>query len=259
MLWDEEAISQIESVIDSLPNLEDDEWPFLPKDIFSISKPISKEANPVQISYSSAMIHFSMSVKQMEDDVQEWIEKFENFFKRIPEVYEANVDIALAPYTGNYKNGNLNYHWKQNRDEDSNLTWKYKGDPTTLKEICKPIHFAHSYFTEKLRIEVIQNMKWLGAKIGEVIIITDRITTVKGNYNRHFTRTNRIETTLNRFGIRTSGAIATIEGDNIEFEFKTDSIRRIEKVGNKLEIEIAFDMNTSRLINLEVKEPGDNK
>ena len=102
-------------------------------------------------------------------------------------------------------------------------------------------------------------MKWLGAKIGEVIIITDRITTVKGNYNRHFTRTNRIETTLNRFGIRTSGAIATIEGDNIEFEFKTDSIRRIEKVGNKLEIEIAFDMNTSRLINLEVKEPGDNK
>ena len=147
MLWDEEAISQIESVIDSLPNLEDDEWPFLPKDIFSISKPISKEANPVQISYSSAMIHFSMSVKQMEDDVQEWIEKFENFFKRIPEVYEANVDIALAPYTGNYKNGNLNYHWKKNRDEDSNLTWKFKGDPTTLKEICKPIHFAHSYFT----------------------------------------------------------------------------------------------------------------
>lgn len=257
-LWDEDAINQIESIINTLPNLENDKWPFLPKDIFAVSKPISKDANPVQISYRSAMIHFSMSVKQIEDDLQEWINKFESFFKQIPGVYEVNVDIHLSPYTGKYKNENLNYNWKAKRDKDGIVSWRYKGDPTTLEDICKPVYFAHSYFTEKLRLEVIQNMQWLATKVGEVVKITDRISTVKGNYNRHFTRTNRIETTLNRFGIRTSGAIATIEGNNIEFEFKIDSIRRIIKDGNKLEIEIAFDMNTSRLINLEVKEQGDN-
>lgn len=254
MLWDEEAIHQIESVIDTLPNLENDHWPFLPKDIFALSKPISKDANPVQISYSSAMIHFSMSVKQIEEDLQEWIQKFENFFKRIPEVYEANVDIHLPPYTGNYKNENLNYHWKAKRDSNGKVYWIYKGDPTTLEDICNPIHFTHSYFTEKLKNDVIQNMQWLSSKVGEVITITDRITTLKGNYDRHFTRTNRIETTFNNFGIRTSGAIASIEGDHIEFEFKTDSIRRIERRENKLEIELGLDVNTSRLIHLEIRK-----
>ena len=251
MLRDEESIRQIESVINSLPNLENDSWPFLPKDIFMLSKPLSKEANPVQISYRSAMIHFSMSVKQSEDDLKVWIEKFENFFKKIPDVYEANVDIQ-SHYSANYKNGNLNYHWKANRNKDGKVTWKYKGDPTTIEDICKPIHFEHSYFTEQLKNEVIQNMQWLGSKVGEVVTITDRISTVKGNYNRHFTRTNRIETTLKSFGIRTSGAIAMLEGDKIEFEFKTDSIRRIDRVDNKLEIEIGIDLNTSRLINLEI-------
>jgi len=254
-----ESIEEIESVIDTLPNLEDDNWPFLPKDIFTLSKPLSVEANPVQISYRSAMIHFSMSVKQIEDELEEWLNKFENFFKIIPNVYEVNVDVRLSPYTGNYKNGNLNYHWKAIRDKEGNETWNYKGDPIKLEEICKPKYFTHSYFTEELKSQVIRSMQWLGSQIGNTISITDRITTSKGNYDRHFTRTNRIKIKLKNFGIRTSGAIATLEGDGIEFEFKTDSIRRIERMDNKLEIEISFDLNTSRLINLEIGKPGDNK
>jgi hypothetical protein len=59
---------------------------------------------------------------------------------------------------------------------------------------------------------------------------------------------------LKNFGIRTSGAIAMLEGENLEFEFKSDSIRRIERRENKLEIELAFDLNTSRLINLEIEQ-----
>ena len=259
MLRDEESIKEIESVINTLPNLEDDKWPILPKDIFSLSKPISQGSNPVPISYRSAMIHFSMSVKQIEDYIQEWLDKFEVFFKRIPDAYEANVDIHLSPYTANYKNQNLNYHWKANRDKNGIITWKYKGDPTKLEEISKPVYYAHSYFTEELKSQVVVNMQWLGSQIGNTISITDRITTSKGNYDRHFTRTNRIKTKLTNFGIRTSGAIATLEGDSMEFEFKTDSIRRIERVDNRLEIEISFDLNTSRLINLEIVKPGDNK
>ena len=45
-----------------------------------------------------------------------------------------------------------------------------------------------------------------------------------------------------------------LEGENLEFEFKSDSIRRIERRENKLEIELAFDLNTSRLINLEIEQ-----
>lgn len=251
MLRNKESIDEIQSVIDSLPNLENDKWPFLPKDIFTLSKPISNEGNPVQISYRSAMIHFSMSVKQIENELDEWLKKFENFFKRIPDVYEANADIQTI-YSNNYKNGSLNYNWQANSGKDGFVAWKYKGDPTKIEEISKPINFTHSYFTEELKKQVIENMQWLGEQIGKRISITDKISTVKGNYDRHFTRTNRFKTTLKNFGIRTSGAIAMLEGENFEFEFKSDSIRRIKKGENKLEIEISFDLNTSRLINLEI-------
>jgi len=257
MLRDDEDIKQIESVINTLPNRENDEWPFLPKDIFALSKPLSKESNPVPISYRSAMIHFSMSVKQIEDYLQKWLDKFENFFKQIPDVYEANVDIQCL-YSSNYKNGSLNYNWKASRDKDGLVTWKYKGDPFKIEEICKPIHFAHSYFTEELKNEVVKNMQWLASQVGRTIIVIDRITTVKGNYDRHFTRTSRFKTQLKHFGIRTSGAIGMLEGDNVEFEFKSDSIRRIERKDNKIEMELVLDLNTSRLINLEIEEPGDN-
>ena len=253
-MLNKESIEEIEAVIGSLPNLEDDKWPFLPKDIFTLSKPLSEEANPVQISYRSTMIHFSMSVKQIEDELEEWLTKFENFFKRIPKVYEVNVDVYLSPYTGNYKNENLNYHWKASSDKSGIVTWKYKGDPTKLEDICKPTYFAHSYFTEELKSQVVTNMQWLGSHVGKTISITDRITSVKGNYDRHFTRTNRFRTKLKHFGIRTSGAIAMIEGENIEFEFKSDSIRRIERKDRQLEIELVLDSNISRLINLEIEQ-----
>jgi len=252
MLRDEEFIQEIESVINTLPKLEDDKWPILPKDIFSLSKPISQGSNPVSISYRSAMIHFSMSVKQIEDYIQEWLDKFEVFFKRIPDAYEANVDIHLSPYTANYKNQNLNYHWKANRDQNGIITWKYKGDPTKLEEICKPVHYAHSYFTEELKNQVIENLQWIGDKIGQEIIIIDRLTTVIGNYDRHFTRTFKLEFTIEDFGVRTSGAIARIEGLKNKFEFRTDCIRRIERKLNRIEFESVLESNISRLITIEL-------
>ena len=252
------SVEEIQAVIDSLPNLENDRWPFLPKDIFSITKPITKEANPVQISYRSTMIHFSMSVKQIEDDIEEWLTKFEKFFKLIPSVYEANVNIECL-LSAKYKNGCLNYNWKAKRDKEGLITWKYKGDPTKPEEIYKPINVHHSYFTKELSNQVIQYMQWIGEQIGNKISIIDRLSTVKGNYDRHFTRTSKHEFTIENFGVRTSGAIARIEDSKNRFEFRTDCIRRIERNNNNLEIELVLDLNTSRLINLEIEKPGDNK
>lgn len=252
-LTDQESVKQIEEQIRKLPNLENDEWPFLPKDIFSISKPISVIANPVQISYRSTMIHFSMSVKQIEGELKEWLTKFESFFKQIPGVYEANIDVFLSPFTDVYKNGNLNYHWKANINQNGSKDWKFRGDPTELEEICKPMNFAHSYFTKELRDQVLENLQWLEKQNGKTILITDMITTFRGNYDRHFTRKNSFEFVMTHFGVRTSGAIGMIEGERINFEFKTDCIRRIEKYDNELEIESVLDLNTSRLINIKTK------
>jgi len=50
MLCDKESIDEIQSVIHTLPNLENDNWPFLPKDIFTLSKPITN-LNLEQIAY----------------------------------------------------------------------------------------------------------------------------------------------------------------------------------------------------------------
>ncbi|MEM9930888.1 MAG: hypothetical protein AAF840_13790 [Bacteroidota bacterium] len=134
---DEAFIKKIETVIHQLPTLEEDTWPFLPRDIFALTKPISATANPVRLSYRSAMIHFAMSVKQIEDGLPAWLAKFEAFFKQVPGAYEANVVVSLEPYTGGYyRNGNLNYFWKASTDKEGVVTWTFSGDPTTIEGIA---------------------------------------------------------------------------------------------------------------------------
>ena len=129
---DKKGVEEIQSKINQLPNLEEDEWPFLPKDIFCITKPISNSANHIQICYRSTMIHFSMSVKQLDYELQEWIEKFSTFFKSVPGVYEVNLDISLAPYTNN--NNTLKYYWELNRTSKNEYNWIFQGDPTDFNQ-----------------------------------------------------------------------------------------------------------------------------
>ncbi len=102
--------------------------------------------------------------------------------------------------------------------------------------------------------QVVENLQWLSEQDGKRVSITDMLTTNSGNYNRHFTRTSAFEFEMKHFGIRTSGAIGRIEGQNSAFEFKTDQIRRIERQNNELEIESILDINTSRLIRIKIGE-----
>jgi hypothetical protein len=95
-------------------------------------------------------------------------------------------------------------------------------------------------------------MQWLSDQKGKHVLIIDRLSTSKGNYNRYFTRKSSFEFTITNFAIRMSGAIGMIEGQNIWFEFKTDIIKRIVKVGTKLELEYFLDLKTSRLITFEI-------
>ena len=113
--------------------------------------------------------------------------------------------------------------------------------------------------TEEFKSKLIANLQWLGDQIGKEVIIIDKITCNKGNYDRHFTSTSQFNFIIEHFGVAFSGAIGRIEGDNVHFQFKTDYIVAIERKKDELEMELDLDTKTSRLINFKIKEPGDNK
>ncbi|MEL7120327.1 MAG: hypothetical protein AAFO07_12825, partial [Bacteroidota bacterium] len=233
---------------------QNDKWPILPRDIFSINIPTTEEANTVTIAYRSIIVSFGMSVKQLEDDLSDWLEKMENFIKEMPNSYEAKVNVELIPYTANYRNGQLTYFWeKRSLGIDSEL-WTFNGDPTNLDEICEPINYENFHFTDVFREELISTIQWIGDQIGTEITLVDKLTTVRGNYDRHFARSSMFEFKLIRFGVRTSGAIAMLEGENINFEFKTDAIRKIMKQENYIELELKLDFDTTRMIRIEKKQ-----
>lgn len=130
-----QLLNAVQKHIDGLPILKDDKWPFLPKEIFSISIP-AEDINPVPITYRSVIIHFGMSVKELESELEEWLTKFEIFLKAMPGVWESLVNIKLIPYTGQYKNNHLSYRWyKEYYPKSQDTYWIYEGDQRTWNEI----------------------------------------------------------------------------------------------------------------------------
>jgi len=241
-----EQIARLKSEIIKLPKLEDDTWPFLPRDIFHISTPVSADFYPVKISYRSIMITFAMSVKQVEDELAEWIEKFEGFLKAIPKAYEAKVIVKLEPYTSlEINNGYLNYFWEKQTDMTGNRQWSFKGEPTNPEEICNSRHKTNKPISAELKAKVISCFQWLK--------IEDFLTTNKGNYDRHFTQYSRMNFILTHFGVRTSGAVARIAGDQQQFEFKSDYIISINQSSNTIEINLDIGEESSRRIVIEVE------
>ena len=131
----EEDIQAIESCIESLPTLKDDKFPFLPREIFGISKPIIGENNGA-IAYRSVIVHFGMSLKQLDDEIGDWINKYEQFLKGIPGAWESIVNIMMVPYTANYQMSHLRYHWFKEYESKSNESfWRFEGDPKEWSEL----------------------------------------------------------------------------------------------------------------------------
>lgn len=113
--------------------------------------------------------------------------------------------------------------------------------------------------SEEFKAKLVENLQWLGGQIGKEVEIIDRLSCNKGNYDRHFTSISQYTFVVKRFTIAISGGIGCIEGEKAQFQFKTGFIKRIEKAGNELEIELDLDQRTSRLINFKIKELGMNK
>ena len=133
----EELLNAISKNIDELPRLSDDHWPFLPREIFNISvTPLG--SNAVPITYRSIIIHFGMSVIQLEHELGDWLNKYETFMKSIPGVWESLVNIQMEPYTAGFDHGHLTYWWcKEFLPKSDETTWRYKGGPRNWEELVK--------------------------------------------------------------------------------------------------------------------------
>ena len=108
---------------------------------------------------------------------------------------------------------------------------------------------------QKELIEKIQiAFKYLGEQVGKQLQITDKFSQIKGNYDRHFTTTNIVKFKLKHFGVRTSGAIAMINGeDGQTYEFRVGSIKEIIKSEDKVIIQLAIGEKIHRRIEIKVE------
>lgn len=131
----EEMIQNIERSISALPRLQDDQFPYLPREVFAISK-LANGENLVPIAYRSIMVHFGISMKQLDEAIRVWIDKFERFLLNMPGAWEAIVQIEMAPYTANYKMRRLSYHWfKEFKPKTYESFWRFEGDARNWEEL----------------------------------------------------------------------------------------------------------------------------
>ena len=112
---------------------------------------------------------------------------------------------------------------------------------------------------EGLKNKIVSIFEYLSEQISKEILIIDRISNNKENFDRHFTTTSRLKINLKYFGVRISGGIATIEGINQYFKFRTDSIKDILKTDNKIEIKILITEDVMRNLELEIIHKNNNQ
>ena len=129
-----QQIETIENTINCLPEIAKDTFPYLSREIFSVTKKQGLKV-PTKLAYKSIMVHFGISIKQLDNDIDKWIKKYEDFLFDVPSAWESIVHIKMEPYTGNYPMNRLNYYWyKQFKPKSTDLFWSFEGDPTTWKE-----------------------------------------------------------------------------------------------------------------------------
>ncbi len=76
-----------EQIINNLP--EDDEWPPLTKNMFSITQPPTV-SDGLNYQYSGRIIHFGANFKSIEYEWKEWKDKFEDLLTKL---YWLNADV----------------------------------------------------------------------------------------------------------------------------------------------------------------------
>jgi|GEM_PF-2125951 len=107
--------------------------------------------------------------------------------------------------------------------------------------------------SEELKEEIIAAFQFLSKQNSKELIIIDRISTNQQNYDRHFTTTSQLKFKLKFFGVRISGGIAMLEGENQYFEFRTDSIIEITRLDNSINLTIRIREDVYRQLEITIK------
>ncbi len=92
--------------------------------------------------------------------------------------------------------------------------------------------------TEELKESILEHLEIMHRKIGETVKIKDWISTGGRQYDRHQTRYGLYQIHIQSFRVRYSGAMATIEGEHQQIEYRTDAIKYINQVNDTIILEI---------------------
>lgn len=118
--------------IQQLPTISEDQWPFLPKEIFADSG-----IEESLLSYRGEhIIHFGMCVKEADGEWDEWLSKFERLFKAM-NAEEAFVMLRHPAWDSGEFDGCFYYKWELRWPEEmpvderslGNREWVFKGGP----------------------------------------------------------------------------------------------------------------------------------
>lgn len=82
---------------------------------------------------------------------------------------------------------------------------------------------------QTIKEEALEFFNICGKQCGKTIVIREKITRVKDNYDRHFTTSSNFDFELDSFGVRMSGAKAMFLGKKFSYEISVGELISIEK------------------------------
>ena len=111
---------------------------------------------------------------------------------------------------------------------------------------------------ENLKNKIISIFEYLSKQISQEILVIDRISTNRENYDRHFMTTSRLKFKLKRFDVRISGGIARLEGEHQWFEFRANAIKAITRTNSEIDLIIELKGNMFRNITIKLTKHEEN-
>ena len=113
------------NTIETLP--ADDDWPRLTRNMFSITSTDYDRPG----FYKIQMIHFGASIKYLDEDWHEWLEKFESLLERLS-WSEVFMLLTMDWPSDGFKEKRYEYKWEhkwENSGSSKIRNWNFDGGP----------------------------------------------------------------------------------------------------------------------------------
>jgi len=120
-------------VLNSLPDDDKEEWPYLGKRMFSMSPMLTRVSDAaLKPTYRGPVIYFGGSFSSILEDWSEWLSKFEGLLRRL--YWEHAVVVLVTEWMGQHV-----YRWDAKTDtfdaeEPTPITeWTFEGAPRDFR------------------------------------------------------------------------------------------------------------------------------